>query len=76
MIPLLFSPIGRYIAIGGVVMMVLGGVYIKIRNDAVSEYQAAATSEALERTRDAIAAGDAALISPDRLLETDGHRRD
>jgi hypothetical protein len=76
MITLLFSPLGRYMVIGGVLLMVLGGIYVKIRHDAVSEYQAKAISETLKRTQDAIAAGDAAAISPDRLLETDGHRRD
>jgi hypothetical protein len=76
MITLLFSPLGRYMVIGGVVMMVLGGIYVKIRHDAVSEYQAKATLETLKRTQDAIAAGDAAAISPDRLLDNDGHRRD
>ncbi|MCH9836063.1 hypothetical protein K0U83_10400 [bacterium] len=76
MITLLFSPLGRYIAIGGVLLVVLGGVYVKIKSDAVNEYQAKATSEALKRTQDAIAAGDAAAISPERLLESDGHRRD
>ena len=76
MITLLFSPLGRYIVIGGVLLVVLGGVYVKIKSDAVSEYQAKATSEALKRTQDAIAAGDAAAVSPDRLLDNDGRRRD
>ena len=76
MITLLFSPLGRYIAIAGVLLVVLGGIYVKIKSDAVSEFQATATSEALKRTQDAIAAGDAAAISPERLLESDGHRRD
>jgi hypothetical protein len=62
--------------IGGVLLMVLGGIYVKIRRDAVTDYKAAATSEALRRTQDAIAAGDAATVSPDRLLDNDGHRRD
>lgn len=76
MITLLFSPLGRYMVIGGVLLMVLGGIYVKIRHDAVSEYQAKATSNALKRTQDAIAAGDAAAVSPERLLDNDGHRRD
>jgi hypothetical protein len=76
MIGLLFSPLGRYILIGGVVIMVLGGVYLKIRADAIAEVQAAATADALKRVQNAITAGDAAVISPDRLLENDGHRRD
>lgn len=76
MIGLLFSPLGRYILIGGVVIMVLGGVYLKIRADAIAEVQAAATADALKRVQNAITAGDAAVVSPDRLLENDGHRRD
>jgi hypothetical protein len=76
MIGLLFSPLGRYILIGGVVIMVLGGVYLKIRADAIAEVQAAATADALKRVQNAITAGDNAVISPDRLFENDGHRRD
>ena len=76
MIPLLFSPIGRYIVIGGVVLVAIGGVYVKIRADAVAEVEAAATAEALKRVQNAITSGDNAVISPDRLLENDGHRRD
>jgi hypothetical protein len=76
MIGLLFSPLGRYILIGGVLIVALGGVYVKIRADAINEIKAQATSDALKRTQDAIAAGDAAAVSPDRLLQDDGHRRD
>ena len=76
MIGLLFSPLGRYILIGGLVIVSLGGVYVKIRSDAINEVKAQATSDALKRTQDAIAAGDAAAVSPDRLLQDDGHRRD
>lgn len=76
MIGLLFTPLGRYLLIGCLAIMVLGGVYVKIRSDAVSEIKAQATSDALKRTQDAIAAGDAAAVSPDRLLQDDGHRRD
>jgi hypothetical protein len=56
--------------------MVLAGIYVKIRSDAVSDYKAEATQEVLERTQNAIRAGDNAVISPDRLLQDDGHRRD
>jgi len=76
MIGLLFSPLGRYILIGGLVIVALGGVYVKIRSDAINEIKAQATADALKRTQDAIAAGDAAAVSPDRLLQDDGHRRD
>lgn len=76
MIPILFTPIGRYITIAVAVLMVLAGIYVKIRSDAVSDYKAEATQEVLERTQNAIRAGDNAVISPDRLLQDDGHRRD
>jgi hypothetical protein len=76
MIGLLFSPLGRYILIGGVVLSVLAGVYLKIRSDAIAEVTAAAQADALRRVQNAISSGDNAVISPDRLLETDGHRRD
>jgi hypothetical protein len=76
MIPFLFTPIGRYITIAAFALMVLAGIYVKIRSDAVSDYKAEATQEVLERTQNAIRAGDNAVISPDRLLQDDGHRRD
>ena len=76
MLPLLFSPLGRYILIGGAVLMLLGGVYLKIRADAVAEIQAAAQADALRRVQNAITSGDNAVVSPDRLFESDGHKRD
>lgn len=76
MFPLLFSPLGRYILIGGAVLMLLGGVYLKIRADAVAEIQAAAQADALRRVQNAITSGDNAVVSPDRLFESDGHKRD
>ena len=76
MITLLFSPLGRYILIGGVVLAALGGVYLKIKSDAVAEITAAAQADALRRVQNAISAGDNVAISPDRLFESDGHKRD
>ena len=76
MFSLLFSPIGRYVAIGAVVLIVLGGVYAKIRADAVAEIEAAATADALKRTQDAVRAGDAVNLTPDKLRQSDGHSRD
>jgi len=73
---LLLSPLGRYAMIGFVVMMALAGVYYKIRADAVREVEAAATADVLRRTQDAIRAGDAVNVSPDRVRQSDGHRRD
>ena len=76
MITFLFSPLGRYIAIGGVILVVLGSVYVKIKSNAIAEVEAKAVSDALERVQNAIRAGDNADVSADRLLESDGHRRD
>lgn len=76
MIAFLFSPIGRYVAIGLLVFMVLGGVYAKIRADAVAEIEAAATADAIRRMQNAVNAGDRVDVSPDGLLKSDGHKRD
>lgn len=76
MIALLFSPLGRYVIIGGVILMALAGVYVKIRSDAIAEIQAKATADALGRVQDAVRAGDAVDTSPSGLLKNDGHRRD
>jgi hypothetical protein len=76
MIGLLFGPIAKYVLGAAVLLTIAGGVYVKIRSDAVNAEKAWATSDALKRTQDAIAAGDAADVGPDRLLDNDGHRRD
>jgi len=76
MIGLLFSPLGRYIVIGGIVLLVAFSAYMKIRSDAVAEVEAQATAEALRRTQDALRAGDAVDVSPDRLREPDKFIRD
>jgi len=73
---LLFTPIGRYLAIAAIVALALSGVYMKIRSDAIAEVEAAATADALRRTQDAIRAGDAIDVSPYGLLKSDGHKRD
>lgn len=76
MIPFLFTPLGRYIVIGAIIVMALGGVYVKIRSDAIAEIQAKATADALGRVQDAIRAGDAVDTSSGGLLKDDGYRRD
>lgn len=73
---LLFTPVGRYVAIGVAILVILGGVYYKIRSDAIAEVEAAATTDAIRRMENAVRAGDNAGIGPDRLLQNDGHRRD
>jgi hypothetical protein len=76
MIALLFSPLGRYLVIGGIILALVGGAYFKIRSDAQAEIEAAAQADALRRTQDALRAGDAIDVRPDRLRETDRNARD
>ena len=76
MITLLFSPIGRYIAIGGVILAALFGIYLKIRADAVEDMKAQAQADIIERTKDALDAANSVNLDPERLRESDGHRRD
>ena len=76
MISLLFSPLGRYIAIGGVILFALFGVYFKIRADAVEGMKARAQSDIIERTKDALDAANSVNLDPERLRDTDGNRRD
>jgi hypothetical protein len=76
MIGLLFSPLGRYIVIGGVILVALTGVYFKIRADAVEDMKAKAQADIIERTKDALDAANSVNLTPERLRESDGHRRD
>jgi len=73
---LLFTPLGRYALMGVIIVMTLTGVYYKIRADAVAEIEAAATADVLRRTRNAVNASDTLDVSPERVRESDGHRRD
>jgi len=76
MFNLLFTPLGRYLAMAFVAVVVLSGVYFKIRADAIADVEAKATADALKRVEHAITAGDAADVSPDGLFKSDGHKRD
>ena len=76
MFSLLFTPVGRYLAMAVAVVVVLGGVYFKIRSDAIAEIEAAATKDALRRVENAVRAGDAVDVTPDGLFKSDGHKRD
>jgi len=73
---LLFTPVGRYLAMAVAVVVILGGVYFKIRSDAIAEIEAAATKDALRRVENAVRAGDAVDVTPDGLFKSDGHKRD
>lgn len=76
MFPFLFTPLGRYIVIAAATIVFVGGIYLKIRADAIASVEARAVSDALRRTQDAVRAGDAVDLSPDGLRNDDGHRRD
>ena len=76
MFSLLFTPLGRYLAIAFAAVIILSGVYFKIRSDAIAEVEAKATADALRRVENAVRAGDAVDVSPDGLFKSDGHRRD
>jgi hypothetical protein len=76
MIALLFSPLGRYIVIGGILFVALAGVYFKIRADAIEDMKAKAQADIIERTKDALDAASSVDLNPERLRESDGHRRD
>ena len=75
MIAFLFTPVGRYVAIGIIVFMAASGAYLKIRADAVAEIEAAAQADVLRRTQNALTAGDAVNTSIDKLREPDGNLR-
>lgn len=76
MFSLLFTPLGRYAIVAVIAMMALGGIYMKIRHDAVAEIELKASMDALRRTQNAIRAGNAVDVSPDRVREPDSNRRD
>lgn len=76
MIAFFFTPIGRYVAIGAIVLIAASGIYWKIRADAVAEIEAAATADAIRRMENAVRAGDAIGTSPDKLRQPDSNSRD
>ena len=75
MFSLLFTPIGRYLAAAVAIVVVLGGVYFKIRADAIAEVEAAAVADVLRRTENAVKAGDAVDVSADGVRRPDANRR-
>lgn len=75
MIAFLFSPIGRWIAGVGAILLILGGFYVKIRLDAENRVEAKGNRESLTRTQDAVRAGDNVDTSPDGLRADDKYRR-
>jgi hypothetical protein len=76
MISLLFTPLGRYVTIGGVFLIAFFGLYLKIKADAVEDMKAKVQADIIERTKDALDAASSVDLNPERLRESDGHRRD
>ena len=76
MITFLLTPIGRYIAMAIAVIVILLGIYYKIRADAVSDMESAAQADILRRTQNAIRAGDSVDNSDSGLRKPDRNRRD
>jgi ribosomal protein L18E len=58
------------------IVSVAGGLYWKIRSDAIASERARQQQVELERIRDAIRAGDAVVIDPERLRDKDRFGRD
>ena len=75
LLTILTTSFGRYLLIGGVCLALLAGAYYKVRADAWAEIEADAKADVLRRTQDALSAGDAIIITPDRLRESDGNAR-
>ena len=76
---LLFSPIGRWIAIGVFLMALAVGMYLKVRKDAVAQYETRQQVQELKRLQNALDADERArrlLADPDGLRANDGFRRD
>lgn len=72
----LFTPIGRYAALAMLaICLTTYGIHL-IRKEAVSEIEAQARQDELKRIGNAVNAGDAVNTSPERVRDTDGHKRD
>lgn len=78
-LPLLFSPIGRWIAIGVFLIALSIGTYLKIRSDAVAQHKARQQVQEMKRLQNALDADERArrlLADPNGLRSNDGFRRD
>lgn len=76
---LLFSPLGRWIAIGVFVGAVLIGTLLKIQKDAVERHVSRQQINEMKRLQNALEADERArrlLADPDGLRANDGYRRD
>lgn len=79
LLPLLFSPIGRWITLGIFLMALCVGAYLKIQKDAVERHLSRQTVQEMKRLQNALDADERArrlLSDPDGLRANDGYRRD
>lgn len=72
---LLFTPVGRYVSGAIIVLLILSGIYLKVRSDAVAGMEAAANADALRRTENALKAASDLKFTPDRLRQHDSNER-
>lgn len=76
---LLFSPLGRWVAIGVFVAALVIGSYLKIQKDAVERHVSRQQINEMKRLQNALEADERArrlLADPDGLRANDGYRRD
>ena len=73
---LLLTPVGRYIAGAVAALVILSGIYWKIRSDAISGVEVAAQADALRRTENALKAADSLNLTSERLRQHDSNQRD
>lgn len=76
MFSFLFTPIGRYAALAVLAIALTTYGIHSIKKQAVAEIEAKANKDELKRIGNAVTAGDAVDINPDRVRDTDGHKRD
>lgn len=76
MFSFLLSPIGRYAALAVLAIALTTYGIHSIKQQAVAEIEAKANKDELKRIGNAVTAGDAVDINPDRVRDTDGHKRD
>ena len=72
----LMSPFGRIFGAIGALLIAVLTIYGKGRQDARQKIEGEANADAFKRTQDAIRAGDAVNVSPDRVRDRDKHQRD
>ena len=75
MFSLLFTPVGRYLALTVLAIVLTSCVYLKIRADAIAAVEAKATLDALGRTENAIRSGDSLDLSSGGLRQPDKFQR-